>query len=719
MLLAKGSAMQHPRPVCFIAHPLPDVSLSEANRYVIDQVAGHTDCRALLSIAPGDKPADTEAQRDEMCIAGFSFQGLPDAAQPNSPNSGIEYTIPEWAWEIAHRKRLVVTLNLDGNRALVNPANQSYIRNTCATYPNARLILAQPAHGFCVSDLVQSIWGLRGVENLYFDTSAICDSSAFHAILQVFGPSKLLYGSNFPLSERRAKCVGVGDGFIWINADSVSDRSLGLERLLPIGVDSVLALRDACRTARLNDADLERIFRDNARQLLGLESISGIAAAQSLYERAKQLIPGGTQLLSKRPEMYAPGQWPPYFREARGCEILDLEGREYCDMTTSGIGSCLLGYADPEVTDAVMRRVQLGSMCTLNAVEEVELGELLIRLHPWAEQVRYCRTGGESMSVAVRLARAATERDVIAFCGYHGWSDWYLAANLPAPGRNGDASSDRLAGHLLSGLSPAGVASGLGGTAIPFTFNQAEELHRIADQCGRRLAAVVMEPFRTTEPRSGFLNEVRAICTRLGAVLVFDEITSGWRFGLGGIHLQYGVEPDVAVYAKAISNGFPMGAILGRRSVMEAAQKSFISSTYWTEAIGPAAALATIHKMMRCDVAGHVAAIGSQMRTGLLEVASRHRIPLHIAGRDALLHISFDDVNASALGTLFTIRMLERGILAGSGFYPSLAHEARHIDRYLDAADGVFTEISTAIRQGDAANRLKGGVRHSGFAQLN
>jgi glutamate-1-semialdehyde 2,1-aminomutase len=510
----------------------------------------------------------------------------------------------------------------------------------------------------------------------------------------------------------------VGDGFLWLGESNVGGDGTVPVELTLVGIESMLAIRQACHEARLNDTDVERVFRDNARQLLGLDNSAGTNATQQLYQRAKQLIPGGSQLLSKRPEMYAPRRWPAYFREARGCQVIDLDGREYCDMTTSGIGSCLLGFNDQEVTDAVSRRVQLGSMSSLNAPEEVELAELLDSLHPWADQVRFCRTGGESMAAAVRIVRAATNRDVIAFCGYHGWSDWYLAANIAKPGTRAAAAADQLAGHLLPGLSPSGVPAGLAATALPFAYNHIEELQRIADEHGSRLAAVVMEPFRSAEPLPGVLEEVREICDRCGAVLVFDEITSGWRFGLGGIHLQFGVAPDVAVFAKAISNGIPMGAIVGRSQIMEAVQKTFVSSTYWTEALGPTAALATIRKMQLLDVPSHVARIGALLRDGLLSLGPKHGLSLHITGRNALLHIAFNHPNAAALGTLFTVRMLDRGILAGSGFYPSLAHEPRHVQRYLAAADEVLPEIALAIRQEDVLQRLEGGVRHSGFARL-
>jgi len=434
---------------------------------------------------------------------------------------------------------------------------------------------------------------------------------------------------------------------------------------------------------------------------------------QDLYRLARALIPGGTQLLSKRPEMFAPEQWPGYYREAKGCEVVDLDGRRYTDMSIMGIGACLLGYNDPDVTAAVVRRVEAGSMSTLNNPEEVELAQLLVRLHPWADRVRYTRTGGEAMAVAVRIARASTGRDVLAFCGYHGWHDWYLAAN-----RAPEGEADRLKPHLLPGLAPSGVPSQLAGTALPFAYNDLDALAAIVRERGQDLAAVVMEPTRSVDPNPGFLEGVRELCDRSGAVLVLDEITVGWRLALGGAHLRYGVVPDVAVFAKAIGNGHPMAAIIGRAAVMEAAQGSFISSTYWTEGVGPAAALATIAKMERIDVPGHVAAMGTRLRKGLDEIARRHAVPLKLAGHPAITSIGFDHPDALALQTLLTVRMLPRGILAGVGFYATLAHTEAHVDAYLAAADDIFAELAEAVRQGDASARIGGPIRHSGFQRL-
>jgi len=434
---------------------------------------------------------------------------------------------------------------------------------------------------------------------------------------------------------------------------------------------------------------------------------------QALYRLARQLIPGGTQLLSKRPEMFAPERWPAYYQEARGCEIVALDGRAYLDMSLMGVGACLLGYNDPDVTAAVVRRVRAGSMCTLNCPEEVELARLLLNIHPWAENVRLARTGGEAMAVAVRIARASTGRDLVAFCGYHGWHDWYLAANRVAGGE-----ADRLEGHLLPGLEPAGVPRQLAGTAIPFAYNDIERLCAVFAAHGRDLAAVVMEPTRAVDPAPGFLQGVRELCDAHGAALVFDEITVGWRLCLGGAHLRYGTAPDVAVFAKALGSGHPVAAIVGRARVMQAAQRSFISSTYWTEGVGPAAAVATVRKMQQVDVPGHVAAVGRQWRDGLAEVARRHGVPLVLSGHPAITTFRIDHPDADALGTLLTVRMLDRGILAGSAFYASLAHAPEQVARYLAAADEVFAELARAAERGDAAQRIGSPVRHSGFTRL-
>ena len=435
-----------------------------------------------------------------------------------------------------------------------------------------------------------------------------------------------------------------------------------------------------------------------------------VSRTQALYQDAKRLIPGGTQLLSKRPELFAPDQWPAYYSSASGCEVTDLDGRRYLDFTHNGVGACLVGYANPTVVAAVIQRIQRGSMSSLNCPEEVELARRLIGLHPWAEQVRYARSGGEALAIAARLVRAATGRDRIAFCGYHGWSDWYLAANLQA-----DRALD---GHLLPGLHPRGVPRGLQGTAVPFTYNRLDELAQIMRTQGAEIAGVIMEPTRNTPPAPGFLEGVRQLCDEHGARLVFDEVTTGFRFCLGGAHLQFGVQPDLAVFAKALGSGHPVGAIIGRASTMQAAQETFVSSTYWTEGVGTTAALATIDICESQDVAGHVRRIGTQFQTLCQSLAERTQVPLKVGGYPALTTLSFTHPEAAALLTLFTVRMLQRGFLAGGAFYPTLAHSEEHLDQFAAAAEPVFQELKSAIDAGEIEQRIGGPVKQSGFARL-
>ena len=440
------------------------------------------------------------------------------------------------------------------------------------------------------------------------------------------------------------------------------------------------------------------------------EATSMSNKGQSLYRKAKLRIPGGTQLFSKRPELFLPEQWPSYYSKAEGAEVWDLDDSKYVDMSYMGLGACILGYADPEVDNAVKAAIASGSMCTLNCPEEVELADLLCELHPWAEMVRYARTGGEAMAIAVRIARAKTKKDKIAFCGYHGWHDWYLAANL--------GEEDVLDGHLLPGLEPAGVPRSLRDTAFAFHYNEIEELRAIVSQHRDEIGTIVMEPVRNHKPEPGFLEEAREIATSIKAVLIFDEVSSGWRLTTGGAHLLYEVTPDIAVFAKAMSNGYPMAAIIGIGDVMRAAQDSFISSTCWTERIGPAAALATIHKHQRCNVSEHLIEIGERVQFGWKSAADQHGVKISVSGIPPLGHFSFEYESGQAIRTLFTQEMLQKGFLATNGFFASYAHQDHHVENYLKAVDETFALAAKAIERNEVEKLLKGPVAHSGFHRL-
>jgi len=431
---------------------------------------------------------------------------------------------------------------------------------------------------------------------------------------------------------------------------------------------------------------------------------------QGLYLKAKTRIPGGTQLLSKRPEMFLPEQWPSYFSRARGVEVWDLDGRKYIDMSHNGVGSCALGVADPDVDAAVKIAIEAGCMSTLNCPEEVELAELLCELHPWADMVRYARCGGEAMALAVRIARAKTRRDKVAFCGYHGWHDWYLAANL--------GGEDALDDHLLPGLESAGVPRALRGTALPFRYNRIDELQAIIDRNSGELAAIVMEPIRGRNPEANFLEQVRSLATESGAVLVMDEVTAGFRLNTGGAHLLFNVMPDIAVFAKAMSNGYSMAAVIGRGEVMQAAQDSFISSTYWTERIGPVAALATIRKHRRQNVSAYLIRTGQLIKSGWKHAAECAGLTMNVGGIDPLAHFDLECEESQAAHSLFTQLMLERGFLANGSFYATYAHTDKNVESYLAAVGDAFSIIAEALERKIVAEMLHGPAAHNGFHRL-
>lgn len=427
-----------------------------------------------------------------------------------------------------------------------------------------------------------------------------------------------------------------------------------------------------------------------------------------LWNKAKKIIPGGNQLLSKRSELFLPDHWPSYFKKAKGAEVWDLDGNKFIDMSIFADGTCILGHADEDVNNAVKKTIDNGSMSTLNSPEEVELTELLLKLNPWAGMVRYARTGGEALAVAVRIARAYSKRDKIAFCGYHGWHDWYISANL--------ADDKNLDGHLLPGLEPNGVPRCLKGTAIPFEYNKIEGLKKIISE--NDIGVIVVETVRHIEPKDGFLEKVRKIAKEIKAVLIFDEMTSGWRLNVGGAYKEYNVEPDIIVYGKGISNGFPLTAVVGTKEVMEAAQTSFISSAYWTESIGFVAALTTINKMLKNNTPEHLIKIGKLISNGWKELAKKHNIHIKVVGIPPLTTFIIQHKESQALHTLFTQEMLDRGYLASKCVYVSVCHTEKIIKDYLEKVDQVFEILSKAIKDNTVYDLLRGPVAHAGFKRL-
>ena len=429
---------------------------------------------------------------------------------------------------------------------------------------------------------------------------------------------------------------------------------------------------------------------------------------QKLWKRAKKIIPGGNMLLSKRPEMFLPNQWPTYFSKAKGCKVWDLDGNEYIDMSIMGIGTNILGYGHPEVDESVNKAVKDGNMSTLNCPEEVFLAEKFIDLHPWADMIKFARTGGEANAIAIRIARAYSGRDKIAVCGYHGWHDWYLSANL--------TDKKNLNDHLLPGLDPLGVPQNLKGTVYPFSYNQYEQLEDLVNT--HDIGVIKMEVERSMAPTDNFLQKVRSLATKRGLILIFDECTSGFRETFGGLHKKYDVEPDIAIFGKAIGNGYAITAVIGRKEIMQMAESTFISSTFWTERIGPTAALKTLEIMERLKSWEQITQTGSDITAKWKALATKHDLSIVTNGLPALTGFSFNSPNALAYKTLITQEMLAKGYLAGTSVYVCTEHTSEIVANYFETLEPIFALIKECEEGRDVMSLLKGPVCHDGFKRL-
>lgn len=449
------------------------------------------------------------------------------------------------------------------------------------------------------------------------------------------------------------------------------------------------------------------LFEDNKSIARNEGSVMG--TGQKLWKRANRVIPGGNMLLSKRSELFLPGQWPSYFDRAKGCNVWDLDGKRYTDMSIMGIGTNTLGYGNDEVDEAVRTVLEKGNMSTLNCPEEVYLAEKLVEMHPWSDMVKFARSGGEANAIAIRIARAASGRDNVAICGYHGWHDWYLAANL--------GNEESLTGHLLPGLDPKGVPNALRGTIYPFQYNELEQLKNIVATCD--IGVIKMEVVRNAPPEDDFLKKVRKLATDNGIVLIFDECTSGFRESFGGIHKNYNVQPDIAMFGKALGNGYAITAILGKREVMNEAQSTFISSTFWTERVGPAAALKTLEVMEKSKSWETITRIGAEIKSGWQDLADKNGLAINQFGIAALAGFNFVSENALAYKTLITQEMLKHNFLASNLIYASVTHSKENIDEYFWILDGIFSLVRQCEDGRDINEILDGPICESGFKRLN
>ncbi len=449
------------------------------------------------------------------------------------------------------------------------------------------------------------------------------------------------------------------------------------------------------------------LFKDN----LNIKRNEGLSMStgQKLWKRALKVIPGGNMLLSKRPDMFLPDNWPTYYSKAKGCKVWDMDGKEYIDMSIMGIGTNILGYANEEIDNYVCENIHNGNMSTLNCSEEVLLAEKLVEAHPWSDMAKFARSGGEANSIAIRIARAASGKDKVAMCGYHGWHDWYLAANI------NDTSN--LDGHHLEGLKPLGVPKSLKETVFPFEYNNIDSLLEILKH--HDIGVIKMEVSRSEPPKDDFLNKVREISNKNNIILIFDECTSGFRKTFGGLHKFYDVEPDMAMFGKAMGNGYAITAVVGKEEIMNHAQSTFISSTFWTERAGPSAALKTLEIMKREKSWEVITQTGSKIKKNLDLLSKKYELPLQQFGLEALSGFNFHSKNNLAYKTFISQEMLKKGFLAGNLIYVCTHHTKDILEEYFSSLDPIFKLIKDCEEGKDINKLLDGPICSSGFQRLN
>jgi len=432
---------------------------------------------------------------------------------------------------------------------------------------------------------------------------------------------------------------------------------------------------------------------------------------QKLWKRALNIIPDGNMLVSKRPDFFLPNLWPTYFSKAKGIEIWDLENKKYFDFCTMGVGTNILGYANKKINNKINLTLKKSNMSTLNCPEEVELAESLIKLHPWFDMVKFAKTGGESNAIAIRIARAKSGRDKIAVCGYHGWHDWYLSANI-----NDKKNLDT---HLLKGLSTNGIPKNLKNTVFPFEYNNFNQLLKICKN--HKIGAIKMEVFRNIAPKNNFLKKIRKLADKNKIVLIFDECTSGFRETLGGLHKKYKIIPDMCILGKALGNGYPITAVLGKKETMKYATTTFISSTFWTDRIGFVAALETLNEMKKNKSWNEISKLGNHFKTEWKKIAKKNKLKIQISGLAACPSFTIVSNNWNKYKTFITQHMLENNFLATNTIYVSTAHKNKIIiKKYLTLLNFIFKKIKLCEKNlENIDNLLKTKVCQTGFRRLN
>ena len=417
----------------------------------------------------------------------------------------------------------------------------------------------------------------------------------------------------------------------------------------------------------------------------------------ALWQRATKVIHGGTQTASKNPDQFVHGVYPIYLQSGKGSHVFDVDGHEYIDYPCA-LGAIFLGHGYAPVVEAIQKQAQEGIIFSLIHPLEVELAELLVGAIPGAEKVKFFKNGADATNAAVRIARAYTGREKIAFCGYHGWQDWFI----------------------ISTEKNKGVPKALKEYIHKFEYNKLETLQKIFDDNKGQIAAVIMEPMTFDEPKDNFLEKVKDLARQQGALLIFDEMVTGFRFGLGGAQAHFGVIPDLSSFGKSVANGMPLSITVGKEEIMSKTEDLFMSTTFGGEAVSLAAAVATIKEMKQKDVVGHIWKMGAKFKEGYNSLAKNIGVNTESNGYPPLQRLFFKDAQGKVsveIKSLFLQETIKRGVLLGNVVIFNYSHTEEDIDKTLQACEASLRIIKEATEKGNVTDLIEGKLAGEVFRQ--
>ncbi len=405
---------------------------------------------------------------------------------------------------------------------------------------------------------------------------------------------------------------------------------------------------------------------------------------KQLWKIALNKIPSGNSFLSKNPSRYKSVNWPEYFMKSKGSIIWDLNGSKFYDFTFMGVGTNILGYANSRIDDEVIKKLKKGNMSTLNCPEEPIFAKKIIKLHKWADMAKFAKTGAEANAIAIRLSRAYNKKNKIIICGYHGWHDWYLSAKF--------SKNNYLDTHLFPSLKVEGVSKKLKNQIYSIKYNDLESLKKLIKK-DKDISCLIMEVERDQKPNKGYLKNIKRLCNRNNICLIFDECTTGFRDVYGGLHLKYVINPDLAMFGKAIGNGYSITTIIGKKPIMIKANKSFISSTFWSERIGFVAGIATLNEMKRIKSWKIISSKGRKIKSMLTKLATQSNLGIRFKGLDALIKFELLNTKIKNYENFITHEMLKRGFLASNSIYISTSHTDKLIKKYIKEMKIIFQKL--------------------------